>query len=446
MASSSPVSIEIKTETERVLFHHYEHEKAERKKLESLVRDLQSQVEELHRHLKHVQEQKTSAPTQPPINSNEEPPIPLEYETDEEDLARETEWVRQKSRKKRKLNTTLSPQQGSGSDQPPKGKTNVKKIPLPPPIVIENILEYQKLYDLLSSNVAKDSFVIKMLNAESVKVNANNDEAYRAITKLLSKENHLWHSYENKQDRPIRVMAKNLHLSCQPVRIIEDLILQGYKIHDAVNKLSWRSKTPLNMFMLSFHKEEDINKIYGIKSILGCKVDIQPIKSSKLIPQCKKCQAYGHTQKYCSKEPRCVKCTGKHLTIDCKKPAEAKPKCVHCGEAHPANYRGCIVAKELQTIRNKLSKKTNSAPATTAVPSATRSKLPSGNPSVRKNISYAQASKGPPSRPSTPSQPKHTSMDMDEKLNRILSLVTSFDERLKRVENSTKIAATKLQK
>jgi hypothetical protein len=29
------------------------------------------------------------------------------------------------------------------------------------------------------------------------------------------------------------------------------------------------------------------------------------------------------------------------------------PKCVNCGEGHPANYRGCIVAKKLQKIKNK---------------------------------------------------------------------------------------------
>jgi hypothetical protein len=29
------------------------------------------------------------------------------------------------------------------------------------------------------------------------------------------------------------------------------------------------------------------------------------------------------------------------------------PKCVNCGEGHPANCRGCIVVKELQTIKNK---------------------------------------------------------------------------------------------
>jgi len=121
----------------------------------------------------------------------------------------------------------------------------------------------------------------------------------------------------------------------------------------ADNKLSWKEKIPLNMFMLTFDNSEDIDKVYKITNILGCKVEIQPIRGSKLIPQCKKCQKFGHTQKFCAKELRCVKCAGKHLTRECQKTENQNPKCVNCGEGHPANYRGCIVAKELQKIKNK---------------------------------------------------------------------------------------------
>jgi hypothetical protein len=105
--------------------------------------------------------------------------------------------------------------------------------------------------------------------------------------------------------------------------------------------------------MKSLSDSEDIEKIYKITHILGCKVEIQPIRGSKLIPQCKKCQAFGHTQKFCSKEPRCVKCASRHLTRECQKLETQNPKYVNCGEGHPANYRGCIVAKELKKIKNK---------------------------------------------------------------------------------------------
>lgn len=107
------------------------------------------------------------------------------------------------------------------------------------------------------------------------------------------------------------------------------------------------------MFILTFSAEEEIEKIYQIKNILGCRVEIEALKKSKLVPQCKQCQVHGHTQKYCNRQARCVKCAGKHHTTQCTKPQNVQPKCVHCGEPHPASYRGCTVAIELQNIINK---------------------------------------------------------------------------------------------
>jgi hypothetical protein len=119
-------------------------------------------------------------------------------------------------------------------------------------------------------------------------------------------------------------MAKNLYYSCKPENILKNLSDGGFKIIKADNKLSWKERTPLNMFMLTFNNSEYIDKIYKITHILGCRVEIQPMRGSKLIAQCKKCQAFGHTQKFCSKEPRCVQCAGRHLTSDCKKSKTSK--------------------------------------------------------------------------------------------------------------------------
>jgi len=105
----------------------------------------------------------------------------------------------------------------------------------------------------------------------------------------------------------------------------------GFKVIMADNKLSWKEKIPLKMFMLTFDNSEVIGKVYKIKNILGCKVEIQPRRGSKLIPQCKKCQAFGHTQKFYAKEPRCVKCAGKYLTRECQKAENQNPKCFNSG-------------------------------------------------------------------------------------------------------------------
>jgi hypothetical protein len=94
--------------------------------------------------------------------------------------------------------------------------------------------------------------------------------------------------------------------------------------------------------------------VFGINRIQGATVKIEPLRKPNLIPQFKRCQLHGHTQKYSQRQPRCVKCAGKHLTADCKKRPEQKPKCANCNLEHPASYRGCEVAKAFQARRNKL--------------------------------------------------------------------------------------------
>jgi hypothetical protein len=222
---------------------------------------------------------------------------------------------------------------------------------------VEGIKNYEALYEKLKYIMAEKAFQIKLMNGDNMKINVADEESYRRLTRMLLEETIPWHSYENKQNRPTKVMVKRLHSSCKPEKIVEELCKRGYKATGATNKLKWKTKEPLNMFMLEFRQDEDINKIFGITDILGTRVEIQPIRKSKMVPQCKRCQAYGHTQGYCAKEPRCVKCTGKHFTRDCTKPKDVPPKCVHCGKNHPANYRGCLVAKEMQKLKNKLMSK-----------------------------------------------------------------------------------------
>jgi len=207
------------------------------------------------------------------------------------------------------------------------------------------------------------------------------------------------------------------------------------------------------MFMLTFSSDENTNKIYGITSILGSKVEIQPLRKSKLIPQCKQCQAYGHTQSYCSKDPRCVKCAGKHHTRDCRKPTEAKPKCVHCGEAHPASYRGCTVAIELQKIKNqKMKAKRTSLPQlqTAKTPGQTQNDAQIKNlnylPRPENNAkTYAQAvtNYSKQSEMQENDEVKQTLQRILDKLNKQEALLTTFDERIRKLEYSARGAIPK---
>lgn len=80
-------------------------------------------------------------------------------------------------------------------------------------------------------------------------------------------------------------------------------------------------------------------------------VTVETRKKSTNMPQCHRCQRFGHTKNYCTLPPRCVKCAGNHSHTECNKLNKEKPKCVNCGGEHAASYRGCSHHIELQQKR-----------------------------------------------------------------------------------------------
>ncbi|GFX50481.1 nucleic-acid-binding protein from transposon X-element [Trichonephila clavipes] len=57
--------------------------------------------------------------------------------------------------------------------------------------------------------------------------------------------------------------------------------------------------------------------------------------------QCYRCQEFYHHSRLCNRAPKCLKCSGRHLTAECKKSAKSPAKCANCGGPHPVNFSGC---------------------------------------------------------------------------------------------------------
>lgn len=390
----------------------------ENKQLKIWIKELQKQIDDLK--LNHCTNAKK-------VQSNKKTEI--EYQTDEEELAKETEWIRVKhSTKNRKMNP--SPEVSAAKSLQPAIQTQPARNKIPPPIVVENIDSYESLYAALTSEIVVDRYQIKLIKEDSAKINTKDADSYRSTIKILKENKYSFHTYENKQTRPIRIMMKNLHQTCKPQSIIRYLQEQGFKVIEVINKIGFKTKKPLNMFMVTFENCEDINKIYKITHVLGTKVDIEALKSSNLIPQCKNCQSYGHTKKYCARHARCVKCTGKHSTDKCDKKDDEVPKCVNCGGTHPASYRGCIVAKELQMMRNARTSQPNAVIPSNSNTDVTNRKIekPSSsaksiNPST--SMTYANVIKSAVT--SQTSQAQNAQQNVDQVLQLILEKVSSLE-------------------
>lgn len=357
-------------------------------KMEQLFAKLSEEIEYLKRENKLLK-MNPDAKEHSEFESIE--PEKFNYSTNEDELERETNWILKKkksSRKSKKRKAESSPEadqlNGSGtiSTEPKvvqpevnqskdsKSTNNIapklvqpKEKP-PPPINIVGVTSYSIIQSLMNSVTDKE-YKVTALNNNVWKINTLDSDSYRTLSMKLNAEKYQWFTYEDKQARPIKVMARGLHHTCSSIEIMEDLQNKGFKILDAVNIVKKErtenqegnqtfSKRGLPLFMLVFDKQENVQNIYGIKGILHMKVKIEPMRrTTTRIPQCKKCQGFNHTQRYCSRDPRCVKCSGKHITQTCTIGKDVPAKCINCTGQHPANYRGCEVAKQLQKLRDK---------------------------------------------------------------------------------------------
>ena len=90
-------------------------------------------------------------------------------------------------------------------------------------------------------------------------------------------------------------------------------------------------------------------EIYEIKKVLNTIVTVEPPGHKNDIPQCIRCQQYVHAKHYCNRNPACVKCAEKHLTINCAYVGKINEvKCFNCNGNRPASYKDSVVRKQLQ--------------------------------------------------------------------------------------------------
>jgi hypothetical protein len=346
---------------------------------------------------------------------------PVNSEAEEELVTKETAWLLPKNKKRKAVN---SPEKVEDS---PESKTNTKviKVVKPPPVVLSNVKNFNEFNQTLKTK--NFNYKTNLMNNNQLKINVDNELEYRNLTKFMNETDLEWHTYENKQTRPIRVMARYLHPTCDPEEIKVDLVNKGFKIIEVVNKIKKTRDNgkeniiPLPLFMLTFDNTEDIKKIHEIQYICHMRVKIEAIRNNKMIPQCKRCQRYGHTHKFCKHTPTCVKCAGEHLTAVCTKPRDNPPKCSNCAEAHPANYRGCLIAKELQKRRNNLNKPKNMQNFQMRTFSSKK---------VTGEISYAEAAQSSKPQPA-PVQKESSLMQM---MQNMMNMMNKFSNRLDSLE------------
>jgi hypothetical protein len=111
-----------------------------------------------------------------------------------------------------------------------------------------------------------------------------------------------------------------------------------------------------------------VAKVRSLTELCGLRVSVEAYIAPKGPLQCKRCQRFGHTQRYCSYAPRCVACCEAHPSGECGS-SKQQLQCCCCRGNHTANYRGCVKWKEAKAAlakRTPLGNKEGRAPSTAA--------------------------------------------------------------------------------
>lgn len=311
-----------------------------------------------------------------------------------------------------------------------------KKLKIPP-IFVYQAENFQKLVEDIKS-VVKCNFLTEN-KGNKIKVILDNVDDFKTLTAFYDSHGVQYHSYKLNTNEEISVVIRNLPLSLTDTEIKQELESLDFPVKK-VTRLLNRIKNPIPLCIVDLENTLKTKEIFGLEKLFYSVVSVEPRRKPKDIPQCSRCQRFGHTKNFCNLTPRCVKCPGNHLYSECQKPKSEAPTCVNCSGNHSANYRGCDYFKNLKLKVNSPAKPNNKNGQNNPVRNMNATSEAQPKPTQTKlNVSFASAVKGSGKKSSAPSTEENvnhsdneTVEDDDDKfVGVLLNLIKPFIPQIK---------------
>ncbi|GFW42970.1 probable RNA-directed DNA polymerase from transposon X-element [Trichonephila clavipes] len=181
-------------------------------------------------------------------------------------------------------------------------------------------------------------------------------EEHRLIQKYISDKKLRSHTFEMAHNKQLKVVLRGLPTDFNQEELMTELHTFGFQPNHISLLRNRKTNTNMPLFLVTLPKSPESRGIFNIKTIGFFRVAVEPLNKSTMPPQCYRCQEFFHHSRFCARAPKCLKCSGGHLTSDCTKSAKAPAKCANCSGPHPANFSGCP--------RNPINTKTNKSKST----------------------------------------------------------------------------------
>ncbi|GBM14034.1 hypothetical protein AVEN_140703-1 [Araneus ventricosus] len=163
------------------------------------------------------------------------------------------------------------------------------------------------------------------------------------IIELLNKSEKEYVLSEAPENRPVKIVIKDLPPDHNKDTIAQELESKNYKIIRINQLRNFRLKTLLPIFLVELAKTPNVNDIFKIDRISNFKIKIEQYRKKQRATMCFNCSDFFHSARNCKCKPRCIKCNGTHETRMCSiKTKIDNPVCINCKEnGHLASWKGC---------------------------------------------------------------------------------------------------------
>lgn len=220
-----------------------------------------------------------------------------------------------------------------------------------PPIFIHKIKNHQEIIKDIKNTIKQD-FATEFKH-KYLKIQLQTSEDYRDLTNFYNEHKIEYHSFQDYKNKPLSVVLKNVPISLTNDEIKNELLTNNLPVI-SVTRLISRDKQPLSTCAVLLTPSEAAKDIFKVEFVCKAKIIVEIRRKPSSIPQCHRCQEFGHTKNYCKANYRCVKCSQNHCPGECKMRPSDRPTCANCGGDHPASYRGCPHHKQLMQKRANL--------------------------------------------------------------------------------------------
>ncbi|KAL4113853.1 hypothetical protein QTP88_017414 [Uroleucon formosanum] len=136
----------------------------------------------------------------------------------------------------------------------------------PPPIFVRGVINYLDLCTALIELIGVDNFFCKT-SADRLKIQTSNSESYRALIHFLKEQEAEFHTYQLKQDKPLRVVIRNLHPTTNVDTIKEELKVRLFEIRRVTNVLHKVTKIPIPLFFVDLELSIKSAEIFHLSSL-----------------------------------------------------------------------------------------------------------------------------------------------------------------------------------